>query len=136
MLKINHPYKHVKSGNEYIVTGTRKVKIDSEWRDCIDYFDEKLGLHFSREIEDFHLKFEIVEVEGRILYNELKSRGISTLDVNKKLNILGIQISSRSLQNHIDSDMKSCKDERILKIIKAMIDHHDEFFVKFKKLAA
>lgn len=128
-------YRHIKTGKEYTVTGgTRLVQVNGEWKEHIDYFSDDCDLPFSREIEDFHAKFEIiVSLDGRHLYNELKKRKISTASVNLVLKMVGINISDRTLQNYLDSNMKSCKNPQIIEIIQKMISNYDSTINEFKK---
>lgn len=74
---------------------------------------------------------EIVKV--RPTYDKLKKRGISTLSFCRMLEEVGVDISKRTLQHHLDNEFKTTTDDRLKKVAKAMINNHDNLVNKLKK---
>ena len=62
----------------------------------------------------------------RDLYNEIKSRGISTLRVKSLLESNGIFLPPRTLQYHFDNDFKSGGEE-LKKCVENIIKSWDKF---------
>ena len=62
---------------------------------------------------------------NRPTYDELKKRGYSTLDFNRILKEVGITISNKSLQNHLDSNFSTTTDDRLRKIANNIISNYD-----------
>jgi hypothetical protein len=59
MVNKNDRFKHIKTGNVYIVISTTKMKID-EWVAGVIYTreDDDYGELYTRELKDFETKFE------------------------------------------------------------------------------
>lgn len=68
----------------------------------------------------------------RNLYDKLKKRNISTLQLNRVLSEVGIDIPQRTLQYYLDSDMKKCNDDRIETVANYLIKNHDTIIYKLK----
>jgi hypothetical protein len=65
----NDRFKHIKTGNVYIVISTTKMKI-GEWIPGVIYTREDVdyGELYTRELKDFETKFEkIYDIEKRFL---------------------------------------------------------------------
>lgn len=69
----------------------------------------------------------------RVLYNRMRKCHISTLDVHRVLQEIGIDICKRSVQNYLDSDMATCTDDRVKKVIIKMIRTHEKMVKNLKK---
>lgn len=124
---------HTKTGNEYSVIGPCLIKVDGVWKDGVEYVRSGVDKKFVREISDFQEKFKPVDKSGdRYLFNELKRRNFSVGDVQALLKQIGVMISVRTLQNHLDEDMKNCKEPIIEKVIRKMIENYDEMVETFK----
>jgi hypothetical protein len=71
-------------------------------------------------------------MEERKLYEKMKSRNISTLQLHRVLNEVGIDIPKRTLQYYLDSDMLKCSDERIEKVANFLIKSFDKTILNLK----
>ena len=73
---------------------------------------------------------------SRKMYDLMKSRRISTLDLHKALGNAGMHIPKRTLQHHLNHDLKTTADDRIEKAIVHMVKNYDDMIeglkVKFK----
>jgi hypothetical protein len=73
----------------------------------------------------------------RKMYDLMKSRRISTLDLCEVLKKVGVDIPQRTLQHHLNHDLKTTDDDRIKDTIVHMVrtydDMIDELKNKFKK---
>jgi hypothetical protein len=119
-------YIHKESGDEYIVVGDSLIKYNGEWVDGVDYIKPGVKKKFRRTKEEFNEKFtKVDDSEDRHLFKELKRRNISTLFVNQVLEQVGINISDKTLQNYLNSNMTQCKNPLIPVIIRKVIDNHD-----------
>jgi|31_taG_2_1085359.scaffolds.fasta_scaffold02453_9 hypothetical protein len=70
--------------------------------------------------------------ENRRLYDRMKSRNISTLQLHRVLNEIDIHIPKRTLQYYLDSDMLKCKDDRVQKVADFLIKSFDETILNLK----
>lgn len=69
----------------------------------------------------------------RKTYNAMKSRRISTLDLNAVLAKVGIDISQRTLQAHLDNEFGSTDDETPKKVALMMIENYDAMIINIKE---
>lgn len=69
----------------------------------------------------------------RKTYEAMKSRRISTLDLNAVLAKVGIEMSQRTLQAHLDNDFASTDDERPKKVALMMIQKYDQMVKEIKE---
>jgi len=72
------------------------------------------------------------ETLDRKVYNSMKERRISTLDLHYVLEKVGITFSKRTLQHHLDNDFRTTTDDRIKNIAIAMVKNHDELIEELK----
>lgn len=68
----------------------------------------------------------------REIYETMKSRNISTLDLWRILQELGFDVKKRTLQNYIDSNFVKANDDRLKKITVDIIKNQDELIKKLK----
>lgn len=73
-------------------------------------------------------------VKERRVYEAMKSRRISTLDLNAVLERIGIVIPQRTLQYHLDNDFASTDDERPKKVALMMIQMYDQMVKEIKEV--
>jgi hypothetical protein len=69
----------------------------------------------------------------RSMYDLMKSRRISTLDLHQALEKAGVVIPQRTLQHHLNHDLKTTDDERIKKAIIHMVKNYDDMIVSLKE---
>jgi len=75
---------------------------------------------------------EKVKLDRRT-YDAMKSRRISTLDLNAVLTKVGIEMSQRTLQAHLDNEFSSTDDERPKKVALMMIKSYDAMIINIKE---
>lgn len=68
----------------------------------------------------------------RELYDKLKERGISTLQLHRVLKEVGIDVPQRTLQYYLDSNMEKCTDDRIDTVANRLIKSYDNTVYKLK----
>ena len=71
-------------------------------------------------------------MEERKLYDKMKSRNISTLQLHRVLSEIGIDIPKRTLQYYLDSNMLKCSDDRIEKVANFLIKSMDKIVLNLK----
>lgn len=69
----------------------------------------------------------------RKMYNLMKSRRISTLDLKHVLDKVGFSIPQRTLQHHLDHDLDTTDDERIKTAIVHMVSSYDKMMDELKE---
>lgn len=69
----------------------------------------------------------------RKIYSEMKRRRISTLDLHYMLELVGITISKKTLQNYINNEFLTAKNEKIKVVALKMIEGYDELVEQIKK---
>jgi len=57
----------------------------------------------------------------RVLYDKMRDLNISTLDVHRYLVVAEVEMSQRTLQTHLDTDLNSCVDYRVRAVVNATI---------------
>jgi len=69
----------------------------------------------------------------RKTYDRLKKRGLHTKQVFRILQGAGFTFSQRTLQNYLDDEFLTCKDDDIKKAITGIIKNYDELVANLKK---
>ena len=69
----------------------------------------------------------------RKMYDLMKSRRISTLDLHEVLKKAGVDIPQRTLQHHLNHDLKTTDDERIKTTIVHMVKNYDDMVESLKE---
>jgi hypothetical protein len=68
----------------------------------------------------------------RKMYDLMKSRRISTLDLCEVLKKVGVDIPQRTLQHHLNHDLKTTDDDRIKDTIVHMVRTYDDMIDELK----
>ena len=74
----------------------------------------------------------LTENLDRKMYDLMKSRRISTLDLCEVLKKVGVDIPQRTLQHHLNHDLKTTDDERIKTAIVHMVKTYDDMVEELK----
>jgi len=69
----------------------------------------------------------------RKIYDAMKERRISTLDLHAVLDKLGIVIPQRTLQEHLNNNFTKVDDTRLKSVALKMIENYDNFIGKMKE---
>lgn len=75
----------------------------------------------------------LTENLDRKMYDLMKSRRISTLDLCEVLKKAGVDIPQRTLQHHLNHDLKTTDDERIKTTIVHMVKTYDKMIDELKE---
>lgn len=73
------------------------------------------------------------EALDRTVYNELKERRVSTLDLHSILQKIGIVIPQRTLQYHLDNNFRTTTDDRLKAVAGEIIKNYDELINNLSK---
>jgi hypothetical protein len=66
MINKNDRFRHLKTGNIYIIVTKTKIKVDT-WKDGVIYTREDIeyGDFYTRELSDFEIKFEKIYFDSK-----------------------------------------------------------------------
>ena len=70
----------------------------------------------------------------RPIYDKLRKMNVSTLEVHRCLVVAGVDISKRSVQGYLDTNLTTCKDDRIRKVINAIVDSKNTLIETLKTI--
>lgn len=73
-------------------------------------------------------------LKNRPTYDSMKLRDISTLSLCRVLEEIGIDISKRTLQHHLDHEFMTTTDDRLKRVAKAMVRNYDKLIEDLKKV--
>ena len=66
------------------------------------------------------------DTPARPTFDKLKERGIPVLAIHRLLVCCNILVSKRTVQNYLDTEFKSCPDDRIKAVVRDVITNHDK----------
>jgi len=68
------------------------------------------------------------------IYEQLKKNRISTLEIHRLLMDANVEIPQRTLHTYLQSNLENCKDARIEKVVKFLIEQKEQLISDVKKL--